>query len=504
MRLADDAGLVADHADTLAFKHRQIVVELHGGTDIVVFIDKGDGSVFFDGGLWQLGIRLLDLGMTLRKQRTKEQGYGKDLAFHFGFIFTFAKLLKILQMSGPKFIADRIFSLSKENLSSTVMRLAVTSVALAIIVMLIAWAVVVGFKNQIRDKVIGFVAPIHVQALDKNESVEETPFQLDSVLVSRLNSVDGITHYQMVADKAGMIKTDDEIQGVVLKGVDESYDWSYFSKCMLEGETPQYQAGERSNDVIVSKVIADKMLLNVGDDVRVWFIDKDQQARGRKFTVKGIFETGLYEFDERYVFADLNQIRKLNGWEDNEAGLLEIALDKDADVDQVNEKLYYALPSELASYTARESNPQIFDWLDLLDTNVWLIMALMLLVAGITVISMLLIIIIERTSTIGLLKAMGASNKFVREVFLRRSLRILLLGMLIGNVIGLGFCFLQQHTGLIKLDAATYYLSAVPIELHLSTVVLINLGTFLLWVMMLLIPTSVINRISPTKSIRFE
>ena len=370
--------------------------------------------------------------------------------------------------------------------------------------MLIAWAVVVGFKNQIRDKVIGFVAPIHVQSLDKNESVEETPFVLDSLLISRLNSVEGISHYQKVANKAGMIKTDDEIQGVVLKGVDENYDWTYFSNCLLEGKIPVYHADERSNEVLVSKVIANKMLLDVGDDVRVWFIDKDQQARGRKFTVSGIFETGLYEFDERFVFADLNQIRKLNGWEDNEAGLLEIALNDDADVNQVNEKLYYTLPSELASYTARQSNPQIFDWLDLLDTNVWLIMALMLLVAGITVISMLLIIIIERTSTIGLLKAMGASNKFVREVFLRRSLRILLIGMLIGNLIGLGFCFLQQYTGFIKLDAATYYLSAVPIELHLSTVIFVNLGTFLLWVLMLLIPTSVINRITPTKSIRFE
>ena len=407
-------------------------------------------------------------------------------------------------MSGPKFIADRIFSFSKENLSSTVMRLAVTSVALAVVVILISWAVVVGFKNQIRDKVIGFVAPIHVQALDKNESMEETPFVLDSLLVSRLNSIQGISHYQQVANKAGMIKTDEEIQGVVLKGVDENYDWTYFESCLLEGKAPKYTADERSTEVLVSKVIADKMLLGVGDDVRLWFIDKDMQARGRKFSVSGIFETGLYEFDERYVFADLNQIRKLNGWEDNEAGLLEIALDEGADVDQVNEKLYYALPSELASYTARQSNPQIFDWLDLLDTNVWLIMALMLLVAGITVISMLLIIIIERTSTIGLLKAMGANNKFVRQVFLLRSLRILLIGMLIGNVIGLGFCFFQQYTGFIKLDAATYYLSAVPIEMHFTTVLFINLGTFLLWVSMLLIPTSVINRITPTKSIRFE
>ena len=409
-----------------------------------------------------------------------------------------------IMASGSKFIADRLFSLSKENLSSTVMRLAVTSVALAIIVMLIAWAVVVGFKNQIRDKVIGFVAPVHVQALDKNESVEETPFELDSLLISRLRLIPEISHYQMVANKAGMIKTEDEIQGVVMKGVGSDYDWSYFSSCIIEGEVPVYSDSVRSTEVLISKVIADKMIMKVGDEVRVWFVDKDMQARGRKFIIKGIFETGLYEFDERFVFADINQIRKLNGWSESESGLLEIWLNESAKSEEVNEKLYYNISANLASYTARESNPQIFDWLDLLDMNVWLIMALMLLVAGITVVSMLLIIIIERTSTIGLLKAMGATNKFIRNVFLLRSLKILGIGMLIGNVLGLGFCFLQRYTSLIKLPAETYYLSAVPIELHLSTVIAINLGTFVLWTLMLLIPTGVINRIKPARSIRFE
>lgn len=406
--------------------------------------------------------------------------------------------------SGEKFIADRLFSLAKENLSSTVMRLAVTSVALAIVVMLVAWAVVVGFKNQIRDKVVGFVAPVHVQALDKNESIEETPFAYDSLLRSRLGVYVEISHCQMVADKAGMIKTDDEIQGVVLKGVGEDYDWSFFASYVVEGEVPRYEQGQRSTEVMLSKVIADKMLLGVGDDVRVWFVDGDMQARGRKFTVKGIFETGLYEFDERFVIADIGQIRKLNGWADDEGGLLELWLKPGVAPETFNESLYFALPPHLASYTAREGNPQIFDWLDLLDTNVWLIMALMLLVAGITVISMLLIIIIERTSTIGLLKAMGASNRFIRRVFLLRSLRILGIGMLIGNAVGLAFCLVQQHTGLITLPAETYYLSAVPIELHALTVLAINAATFVLWTLMLLIPTGVINRINTVRSIRFE
>ena len=407
-------------------------------------------------------------------------------------------------MSGSKFISDRLFSLSKGQLSSTVMRLAVTSVALAIAVMLISLAVVVGFKNQIRDKVVGFVAPIHIQALDRNESYEEQPFVVDGRLQQALDKTDGIKRYQMVANKAGMIKTDEEIQGVVMKGVGADYDWSYFKDFLTEGVVPQFVDGERSNDVMLSRNIANKLLLSVGDPARVWFIDEDMQARGRKFNVVGIYETGLSEFDERFVFCDLDQIRRLNHWEDNETGLVEVWIDDMDVMDEVNNALYYSIPGTLASYTARESNPQIFDWLDLLDTNVWLILVLMFLVAGITVISMLLIIIIEKTSTSGLLKAMGASDAFVRKVFMQRSIRILLIGMLIGNVIGLGFCLLQRYTGFIHLNPATYYLSSVPIELHPSTVLLLNVGTLVLWILMLLIPTSIINRIRPSKSIRFE
>ena len=407
-------------------------------------------------------------------------------------------------MSGSKFLSDRLFSLSKGSLSSTVMRLSVTSVALAITVMLISLAVVVGFKNQIRDKVVGFVAPIHIQTLDRNESYEEQPFVMNGKLEQALEGTEGIRHYQGVANKAGMIKTDDEIQGVVMKGVGIDYDWTYFEKSLVDGAVPQYVEDERSNEVLVSKQIADRMLLAVGDDVRVWFIDEDMKARGRKFSVKGVFETGLSEFDERFVFCDINQIRKLNHWTDDEVGLVEVWLDDVERMDEVNGKLYFNIPGNLASYTARESNPQIFDWLALLDTNVWLILGLMFLVAGITVISMLLIIIIEKTSTIGLLKAMGASNGFVRKVFLQRSIRILLWGMFIGNVIGIGFCLIQQHTGIIHLNPETYYLSAVPIELHLTTVIVLNLSCFALWLLMLLIPTSIINRIRPSKSIRFE
>ena len=406
-------------------------------------------------------------------------------------------------MNAASFISKRIFSLSKENLSSTVMRIAVTSVALGIAIMLISIAVVVGFKNQIKDKVVGFVAPIHIQALNQNESIEETPFIFDSVLNARLDKP-FITEMHPTANKAGIIKTDEEIQAVVLKGVDHDYNWSYIGSYLVDGEIPQYAENQRSNDVVISNIIAHKMQLNVGDPVRIWFVDQDLKARGRKFSVKGIYETGLQECDERYVYCDLDQIRKLNGWNNNEIGHLEIWVDDEKQINDYNEQIYYSIPTHLVSYSAMETYPQIFDWLELQDMNVVIIIVLMLLVAGITIISMLLIIILERTSTIGLLKSMGASNGLIRSIFLKRSCRILLIGMAIGNVVGIGLCLIQKYTNLITLSPESYYLSAVPIELNIWNILALNTGTMILWVLMLLLPTMLINNIRPSKSIRFE
>lgn len=406
-------------------------------------------------------------------------------------------------MNASTFISKRIFSLSKENLSSTVMRIAVTSVALGIAIMLISIAVVVGFKNQIKDKVIGFVAPIHVQALNQNESIEETPFLFNDVLKHCLK-MPFITEMHKTANKAGIIKTDDEIHAVVLKGVDFDYNWKYIDSYLVGGEIPKYVENERSNDVVVSNIIAHKMNLKVGDPVRIWFVDQDMKARGRKFTVKGIYETGLQECDERYVYCDLNQIRRLNGWDNGEIGHLEIWVDDEKNIEEYNRQIYFSIPTELVSYSAMDSYPQIFDWLALQDMNVVIIIVLMSLVAGITIISMLLIIILERTSTIGLLKAMGASNGLIRSIFLKRSCRILLIGMAIGNVIGIGLCLIQQYTSVISLSPESYYLSAVPIELNIWYILALNVGTMILWVLMLLLPTMLINNVRPSKSIRFE
>lgn len=406
-------------------------------------------------------------------------------------------------MKATRFISSRIFSFSKENLSSVVMKIAVVSIALGISIMLISISVVVGFKNQIKDKVVGFVSPIQIQVLNQNESMEETPFQYDSTLKTRLDQP-FIKSIFPVANKAGLVKTDDEIHGVVLKGVDKDYDWSYIQSNLISGNIPQYSDDERSNDVLISKIIADKMLLDVNDEVRIWFVGEDMKTRGRKFLIKGIYETGLTECDERFIYCDLNQVRRLNGWNENMVGHIEINPFDNVDVVEANNIIYYKIPTNLISYKASDLYPQIYDWLELQDMNVVIIIVLMLLVAGITIISMLLIIVLERTSTIGILKSMGANNAFIRNIFLQRSRRILLIGMLFGNLFGLGLCLIQKYTEIIKLSPESYYLTSVPIEINIWHILILNIGTFVLWVMMMLIPTMIINNIKPSKSIRFE
>ena len=406
-------------------------------------------------------------------------------------------------MKATRFISSRIFSFSKENLSSVVMKIAVVSIALGISIMLISIAVIVGFKNQIKEKVVGFVNPIQIQVLNQNESIEETPFIYDSILKSKLN-LPFVESVYPTANKAGLVKTNEEIQGIVLKGVDEDYDWNYMKANLVAGDVPQYLENERSNDVLVSKVISDKMMLNVGDEVRIWFVGENMKTRGRKFLIKGIYETGLTECDERFIYCDLNQIRRLNGWDDNMVGHLEIDVVEGVDPMEANNTIYYKIPTNLVSYEAKDLYPQIYDWLELQDMNVVIIIVLMLLVAGITMISMLLIIVLERTSTIGILKSMGANNAFIRKIFLQRSQRILLIGMLFGNIFGIGLCLIQKYTEIIKLSPESYYLSSVPIELNWTYILLLNIGTFILWVLMMSIPTMIINNIKPSKSIRFE
>ncbi|MDY0077254.1 MAG: ABC transporter permease [Bacteroidales bacterium] len=407
-------------------------------------------------------------------------------------------------MRPEAFIASKIFSLSPDKVSTLVMRITLLSVTIGVAVMLISLAIVIGFKNQIRDKVIGFVAPIQIESLDHNESLQQSAISIDSVLITSILQINGVKSIQAVAEKAGIIKTEDQIQGVVLKGVDAAYNWSYFQSKIISGRLPDLQDDERSLEVLISKSLSDKLMLNIGDPLRMWFVSGNEKARGRKFVVSGIYETGLVEFDDRYVFGDLNQIRRLNNWNPNEAGSLEVLLHQNESAAAINESVYFSLPVNLTSYTAISSYPHVFDWLNLQDMNVIIIIALMVMVSGITVISLLLMMVIERTSMIGILKALGASNAMIRRLFLIHSVKLLIYGLLAGNFLGIGFAIFQQHTGFFKLPSESYYLSTVPIDLQLSSVLLVNLGAGMIWFLMLLIPSFIINGIKPASAIKFS
>ncbi|MDD4087337.1 MAG: ABC transporter permease [Bacteroidales bacterium] len=402
------------------------------------------------------------------------------------------------------FLGNRIFSLSPDKVSTLVMRITLLSVALSVAVMLVSVAIVIGFKKQISDKVLGFVAPLQISPLDRNESLQQSPFVLGDSLAQMIYSVDGVVHIQEVAEKAGIIKTDDQIQGIVVKGVDENFDWSYFGAALKQGSLPILERETTSNDVLISMKLSTKLNLKPGDDLRVWFIDDKDRPRGRKFVVSGIYETGLVEFDERYVLADLNHIRRLNGWEENQTALLEVFLDPKTNPDDVFDAIYFSLPIDLTATTARVLYPHIFDWLNLQDMNVVIIILLMTLVSGITIISMLLMMVIERTAMIGMLKALGANRDQIRNLFLFYSFKLLLYGLVAGNLLGLGFIILQSKTKFLSLPAESYYIDHVPVAIDLWPVLFINLGVAIVWFLMLLIPSLIIDRIKPAKAIRFS
>lgn len=407
-------------------------------------------------------------------------------------------------MQLESFIARRLLRKGKSGTSTGVVRLAVVSVAVGLAVMIIAVSVVVGFKQQIRDKVIGFVAHIQVEPLSSNFSYEETPFIPDDKLLETLKAHPEIRAVQAVAVKPGLVKTQEQIQGVALKGVDENYDWSYLQQYLTDGLIPDFSDSAQMNKVLVSAELARRLKLKTGDVLRMWFVSGDPPtARGRRFEISGIYQTGLAEFDERYVFCNIRHIRRLNNWAEGTTGSLEISLYDINTLSKVADELYYSLPAELTANTARERFPHIFDWLDLQDMNVVIIIILMVLVSGITIISTLLILILERTATIGMLKAMGAANALVQRVFLALSTRILLRGMLWGNLLAIVLIQLQLHFGLFTLPEESYYLTHVPVFFSLWHIALINAGTLLLWLLSLLIPTRIITRISPARSIRF-
>lgn len=414
-------------------------------------------------------------------------------------------------MSLSLFLARRIYRESDggKQVSRPAVLIAMAGIAIGLAVMIIAVAVVIGFKSEVRNKVIGFGSHIQITNLDAVNSYETHPVVADDSMMTVLYDYPEVAHVQRYSTKPGMIKTDDAFQGMVLKGVGPEFDSRFIKEYLLEGEIPAFSDSVSSNEVLISKSLADKMRLKLGDKIYTYYIQDD--IRARRLTIAGIYQTDFSEYDNLFLLTDLNLVNRLNGWKPSQVSGMELQLrdyDKLEDVtydiviDTDNQRDRFG-----GTYFVRnieQLNPQIFAWLDLLDLNVWVILFLMIGVAGFTMISGLLIIIIERTNMIGILKALGANNFTIRKTFLWFSVFLIGKGMLWGNVVGLAFCILQSQFGIFQLDPETYYVDTVPVSFNVLLFLLINIGTLLTSVLMLIGPSYLITKINPASSMRYE
>lgn len=415
-------------------------------------------------------------------------------------------------MHFPLFIAKRLYSEQgdKRKVSRPAIHIATAGVAIGLAVMIISVCVVVGFKHTIRDKVIGFGSHIQVADFLTLQQMEQYPIVIDDSMIDVLKHIPDVAHVQRFAMKEGILKTDSDFLGVAFKGVGPDFDSTFIHNNMVEGSIPHFSDSVSHNQILVSQLMADKLHLKSGQRIFAYFFDNNG-VRTRRFTIAGIYQTNLKKYDETIVFTDLYTAVKLNGWESDQASGAELSVNNFDNLDMVESRVISKVKGTVDHYgetyssaTIKELNPQIFQWLDLMDLNVWIILALMLIVAGVTMISGLLIIILERTSMIGILKALGARNKTIRHTFMWFAVFIIGKGMLIGNVLSLGILALQQAFGIIKLDAQTYYVSTVPVEINALYIVALNVATLLISVFMLVAPSYLISHIHPAKSMRYE
>ena len=411
----------------------------------------------------------------------------------------------ITKLNFEFFIASRLSQAVRKSLSKPVITISVVSVALGLALMIISVAVVIGFKKSVSDKVMGFASHIQLVYFDNNNSIEEKPITLTPDIINALNSNENIDHIRFTARKPGVIKTDDQIQGIILKGIDSTYNQQFLSEIITKGKIPDIGNQETSNQVLISQEIANRLQLDTGNYVRIWFVNENSTtARGRKLTVSGIYNTGMEEFDNLFIIGDLRHIQRLNDWESNQVGSIEIMVKDKDHIPDIAFNLYTKVPYDLYVKTVFEDFPQIFNWLELLDMNVIVILALLIIVATITMISTQLILIIERINMVGLLKAIGAKNISVRKIFMYMTGRIVITGMIWGNIIGLIYFFLQKYFHIISLSPESYYVDYVPVEISLLWVVVLNLGTFLVSLMVLIIPSIYLTRVQPAKALRYE
>lgn len=403
------------------------------------------------------------------------------------------------------FISKHIIRQGKGNLSAPAVRIAIISIALGLSTMILAISILHGFQREIREKVAGFAAHITITSYDFNKSLESSPVMMNQSFYPGLDTSKGIRHIQVFATKGGILKTEDQMEGVILKGVGRDYDWKTLEKWLVEGRLLQLYDSVRSTEVLVSTSIANKLELSVGDDIRMYFVSDGQTSpRGRKFQIVGIYSSGLEDFDEHFIYGDIRQIQRLNNWAEDMVSGFEVLVEDFNEVDKVAEGIKPHIGYHLKIETIKETEEQIFSWLDMQDMNVAVILTLIFIVSVFSMVSALLILILEKTNMIGILKALGTNNFSVQFIFFINGLYIIGIGLLWGNIIGLGLALSQIYFRLVPLPVESYYVNYVPIELNPLLIIILNLSVLVFSALVLLIPAWIITRISPVKAIRFK
>ncbi len=415
-------------------------------------------------------------------------------------------------MNIERFIAKRIISADKttNRFSMPIVRISVMAIALGLAVMILTVAIITGFKDEIQNKLIGVVAHIQITNYDANTSDEPSPINMNQTFVVQLKKNKEIKHIQLYANKSGILKTDTENEGIVLRGVGKDYDWNFIQQNLKSGSV--FNANDSlSKDIILSKYFGDKLNLKLGDKVVIHFITKKTDditiryiPRAKTFFIKGFYETGMEDIDKNLAIVDIRHIQKLNYWKDDQIAGFEVAVKDYHHIDKMVEEVNDSIGNGLIAESVKERNQTIFSWLELQDINAIIIIILMVAVAGINMISALLVLILERTNMIGILKALGATNKSVIKIFLFNAAYLIGKGLLWGNVIGLSIALLQYHFGIVKLDQTAYYVSVIPININLWHVLLLNIGTMICCLLMLLLPSLVISKITPVKAIQYS
>ncbi len=413
-------------------------------------------------------------------------------------------------MNFEYFIAKRLIKGKehKSSISTPITKIAISAIAIGMVMMLITVATGIGLQQKIREKVAAFNGHVIITSFDNNSSVESLiPINTDQNFYPELPEVDGIVHMQAVATKMGLIRTATDFDGIVVKGVDNDYNWDYFKEYLVEGRLPNF--GEKlNNEILISSYISGRLGLEIGDKAITYFLKKNAKSNAqpfiRAFEIVGIYNSGFQEFDETYLFADIRHVQRMNKWKADEVGNFEVFIDDFEKIDEKGQEIYENIPSTLDSQTITLKYATIFEWLKLFDLNIIGIIGIIILVAGINMITALLVLILEKTPMIGILKALGTSDWSIRKVFLYNAAYLILIGLFWGNLIGIGLLLIQDRYGVVGLNPETYYVSTAPVYVNVGYIVLLNLGTMLLCLMMLLIPSYIVSKISPTKSIRFQ